>query len=527
MLQATFTLPPGYDAVTYSRISADDTHQGLGTSHQDRTNEANASRILPGVPLVKFQDDEISAFNVTKKRRDAYQDMLRHLRKGRTAAVFSRAPDRLHRNTEELEEFIRIGTRFGINVFTETHGRFDLSTPEGVIAIKRETVNAEGESLVKSHRMKSARKRAAENGTIHGGTRSFGWGAETGETRRKWSKKNSGEYEIAPKLDFDRHNPGEAETIRYWADQILKNNASLHSLEKWSRENGVKTVFGNDFDSGRIKNVLISPRASGHTVLNGEIVSHGALEPIISEADRTMLVAKLTSPNRPGWSGGVEAKNLASGIVWCGKCGTSKVTIGSGNSKPGGATYVYYRCDVFKHMSANKDINDEVLLELIDERLAVLDRYTTKHGGDDEAETKRDRLSAELSELEAEHMETERLAEAGDITPGLAAKFSKRYTTRKSEIEAELSALTTMGGIRFEGIDSAHSMSLDQQRVLLRTLFQRVTFLPSKNGGRMRKVDQLELERTRVERIERLAREGGEDELLRLRVDVDTSKNVL
>ena len=115
-------------AGVYVRISQDRGGAGLGVERQEQDCRALAEQLGWAVVEV-YCDNDLSAFS--GRRRPDYERMITDIEDGKISAVISWHPDRLHRRAAELERYIGVCERHGIENQTVTAGMWDLSTPSG------------------------------------------------------------------------------------------------------------------------------------------------------------------------------------------------------------------------------------------------------------------------------------------------------------------------------------------------------------------------------------------------------------
>ena len=124
---STYTLL-SMQAVIYARISRDREGAGVGVERQAEDCRDLADR-LGWTVVGTFTDNDVSAYS--GKLRPGYRAMLDALEAGKAGAVLAWHTDRLHRSPVELEEFIDLCDRRGIDVRTVRAGTVDLSTASG------------------------------------------------------------------------------------------------------------------------------------------------------------------------------------------------------------------------------------------------------------------------------------------------------------------------------------------------------------------------------------------------------------
>ena len=353
-------------AVIYLRISQDRAGAHLGVDRQREDCEALAER--NGWTVVEtYIDNDISAYS--GKKRPDYRQMLADLDDGTATVVIAWHTDRLHRSPTELEEYIDLSERRGVNTHTCQAGPIDLSTPSGRMTARILGAVARHESEHKGERVARARQQKALRGEWMGGIRPFGWGLPTGEKRKKVDRKTGEEVEVA-ELDMLKAVPEEAESLRFWTDQIL-SGGSIRSLVKWCADKDVLTTRGNAVTHTDMRDMLLRPRNAGIAVYRGAEVGRGKWEAIVDEAKYRAVVAILTDPARTT-NQGAEPKWVGSLLHKCGRAGCNE---GMTVTQSGGRQYPSYRCPTGHGGGRRAEIVDQFVEDTIVERLSRPDAH--------------------------------------------------------------------------------------------------------------------------------------------------------
>jgi len=348
-------------AVIYCRISQDRTGAGLGVDRQREDCEALAER--NGWDVVEtYVDNDLSAY--TGKRRPDYRRMLADLDEGTATVVVTWHSDRLHRSPTELEEYIDLSERRGVNTHTVMAGPIDLSTPSGRMTARILGAVARHESEHKGERVARARRQKALAGEWTGGIRPFGWGVPTGETRKKVDRK-TGEETEADVLDMSKAVPEEAAAVLHWTDTML-SGGSVRSLVKWCADKGILTTRGNPVTHQDMRDMLIRPRNAGIAVYRGKEVGRGKWEPIVPEDKFRAVVAILSDPSRKT-NVGAQPKWVGSLLYLCGRDGCGH---GLTVTQSGGRQYPSYKCATGHGGGRRAEIVDQYVEDVIVERLS-------------------------------------------------------------------------------------------------------------------------------------------------------------
>ena len=297
-----------------------------------------------------YSDNDLSAFS--GRRRPDYERMLADIKAGTINAVIAWHPDRLHRRAAELERYINVCDKHGVENQTVTAGHWDLSTATGKMVARQIGNVAVYESEHKSERLCAARVHHAKLGRHHGGIRCYGY-----------------------EKDGVTVVPDEAAEIAN-ACKAIAGGASLRSIVRDMNIREVPTATGKvgGWTSQQLRQTLISPRIAGYSTHKGVIVGSAAWPAIVDDATWRTVEAILGNPARrtnDGVTGAV--KWLGSGAYICGGCGERALRVGVS----GGSKLYNYRCanrdrehsDV-RHVTRRAEPLDAYVEALIVERLA-------------------------------------------------------------------------------------------------------------------------------------------------------------
>ena len=161
----------------------------------------------------EYCDNNISA---TKGRRKDYERLCADIADGVVKRVAVWEMDRLHRQPGELEDFMKLVAKHGVEL-ANVAGHVDLSTPEGQLQARTRGNVAALEVAIKSRRQKRANLQRAEAG-------------------KPWMQRTFG-------YDGNRIVPEEAAAIRKAAHAVL-NGATLYSIaQEWNRKH-LRTLKG-------------------------------------------------------------------------------------------------------------------------------------------------------------------------------------------------------------------------------------------------------------------------------------------
>jgi site-specific DNA recombinase len=353
----------------YTRISSDPEDQKLGVQRQ----EADCRKLCQdrGWTVVDvFCDNDHSAFN-RRKPRPRYQTLLDAVRAGKIDTIVCWHPDRLHRQTRELNPFIDLVNEYGVQIATVTAGTYDLSTPTGRMNARIVGATGEYESEHKAERIKRKLEQNAIDGKHHGGGRPYGW---------RCDDHVKGHRHCLLKIV-----PEEAEVVRK-SIAMLISGESLRAISRALNAEGHTTATGKPWTANHVRDMINRPinaglRARGRArrrkdgsrdEIPFEILGPGAeLGPLVSEVDFYQAHAILSNPARRTRPGHPKI-HLLSGIAGCGLCKTGKMIVSGGttSTRKGDRVYQYepkpvYRCRDCGKISRNQAHVDGLVTQKI------------------------------------------------------------------------------------------------------------------------------------------------------------------
>lgn len=482
--------------VDYTRISEDKSGAEAGVESQHDENADFAEEI--GLSLARtYTDNDKSAFSGVE--RPEYRRLLADISAGLIRSVTVWHANRLHRNTDEVNAFIRLARKHDVKLYSTTKGEaYNLEKASGRKQLRDDTSAAEYESEHRGERVAIARKRQARNGDYGGGVRPYGWGVDTGRVRSVCVNPKAPAmervYEDRAVLDMIRHNAEEAEEIRYWKSELFSGVSLAHLLRDLA-ERGVLTVSGKDgrnnrrqgktvrhhgWNSQTVRQILTHPRTSGHAVYQGKIVRRNAFLPIIGEDERQALIAMFADPARKT-SPGNTPKWLGSLIYRCGVCndGTTMTVRKDGQGE------FCYRCRVKGHCSwraKRVDLYVENVLISILSRNDIASLLPRAASNVDVTA-----LREEMVELDSRKRKAAQRWTLGTMDDAQLDTANATADQRIAAIRAEIAAATEESplspfAVSEDAERTYREMSLGRRRELLRYMLA-VTLLPIGRGG--------------------------------------------
>ena len=284
-------------AATYTRISSDPTGQALGVERQLEDCEKLAQS-LDWTVTQRFSDNDISAYS--GKPRPGYNAMLAAVEASEIDAIVALHTDRLHRSPIELEHFIQVVEKAGVEIRTVQGGILDLTTSQGKMVARIVGSVARQESEHSSERRVRANQQKASKGVWQTARRPFGY-----------------------TLSGDLLEP-EATAVKLGILDVLGGKSIRQVAREWNQQ-GLTTAYGQKpWDATSVRRILKNPRYAALRVYRGTVVGEGNWKAIVDPDDHRAVVAFLTDPARSG-NVTFERKWQGSGVYACGVCGAPMV----------------------------------------------------------------------------------------------------------------------------------------------------------------------------------------------------------
>ena len=284
----------------YVRISLDRSGEAAGVKRQEADCRKLAEAHDWDVAEV-FSDNDMSA---SKGRpRPGYEQLLAAVREKRINAVLAWHPDRLYRHPKDLEAFVDTIEHAKAAVLTVHGGEIDMTTASGRMVARmlgaagRHEVERTSERVSRWHE-----ERVAQGKPNPGGRRPYGY---------EW---HNGTWRIRKK---------EAAIVRRIAKDLIRGR-SLSSVVRSLNLEGVPTAGGSRWATGTVSKLMVSPTTAGLRVhrRTGMMVV-GDWPPLITPAQRELIIAYFEDPSRPRRGGGpTNRKRLLSGLLVCRRCGS-------------------------------------------------------------------------------------------------------------------------------------------------------------------------------------------------------------
>lgn len=437
-------------AAVYTRISEDQTGERLGVTRQLDDCLALADRLSWEV-VARFDDNDLSAFN--GKSRPGFEALLDAMKTGEFDALICWHTDRLYRSMKDLERLIDIADDRRIQIRTVNGGDLDLSNSAGRMVARILGSVARQESEHKGERQKRANEQKAAAGKWQTANRPFGY-TTTGQLVES-----------------------EATLLRTAVVDVLAGKSLRKVATEWN-DLGVKTTLGTEWNSRKVRALLVSPRYAALKVHRGKVVGPGDWEPLIDTDTHHGLVAFLTDPSRV-CSTGFERKYIGTGVYRCGRCGGPMKAC-----QPAAGRQRAYVCRDYSHVLRQRETLDDYVERVVLGYLKGTDVHTRldRRGDADlpALRAKRAALQARLDDLAA--LFAEGVIDASQLRRG-TSELRCQATKIDSEV-AELARTSPVANLISAGeaiTEHWQALTADLKGKIVDELMV-VTVLPSPRG---------------------------------------------
>lgn len=420
-----------------------------------------------GVPLVWYEDNNLSAFKRRVTRKD-FERMLVDLgTSGLRGGILAVDIDRLTRQNRDLERVIDIyeTTKQKLGFVTLSGQNFDLSIPDGRFSARIMVSVANKASEDMSRRLKREMLRKAREGEVSGGHRPFGW-----EEDRKTAR------------------PQEAEMIASQTKAGIDGD-SVATVTKRFKEAGFVGRTGKPYDRTAVRRILLNPRNAGIRLYQGEPLKDDEGNYIMGEWD-ALIPVETWEALREKWNtnqGAGKAREyristLLSGILRCGACGTRMVAANSASKYP------KYRCAEGAggcgNISIIRNKTDEVIRQLVTE---YLEKAAANLSLAKEPEEKQWEKEPELAGFVSELAKIKVMYNAGEIKPttyailldDLEGKIEKLRGERALHQATRPSLAPSLDALK----DGWGQLSVERQRDVIRSVLRSVLVGPTTKRG--------------------------------------------
>ena len=212
--------------------------------------------------------------------------------------------DRLQRQVIELAEFLKVCDAAGVTRIASAGGEFDPADSDQRTMLYIKAALAKGEIEKMRTRVRRKNLERAENGGRHpGGYRAFG-------------TVGAGKQQVS-----EAQARAERELIAEAARRLLAGDSLRGIALDWTRRE-ILTPTGRAWSNVTLRTMLLSPRLAGQRQHNGQL-HPAAWEAILPREQWEAVRAVLEDPERVTKGRGGVYRHLLSGLVRCGRCGTT------------------------------------------------------------------------------------------------------------------------------------------------------------------------------------------------------------
>ena len=250
-----------------------------------------------------FSDSDVSASRTTYTERPALAEMLRRAEDGECDVVVFYRLDRMARNPADHYAILASLQTSGVRVDSVTLPHDD--SPEGEFVWDLSAALNKLESRRLGQRLRSMHRRLASQGAYGGNLPPFGW-------VRVRDEDGSQRIVLEPEEARWRRQAHEW----YWRGWSLARIAdALNAAE-------VPTRRGARWSAGSVRKMLSAPVQTGIRMVDGEPVSTGRIEPLLTEKEYAQTLA-VTASRRAAHYHPRRAPRFAlrGDLVVCGSCG--------------------------------------------------------------------------------------------------------------------------------------------------------------------------------------------------------------
>jgi DNA invertase Pin-like site-specific DNA recombinase len=472
----------------YVRISKDRSGRAEGVAVQERYGRAYAAVVWPGLPVVVYSDNDLSAAE-DDVWRPGYEKLREDLAAGAVSQVWAIEQYRLQRREIGWFELAAELVAAGID---EVHTRRD-----GIVRVGDEIAGIKAVlAAAEVRRMKKRVHDRLDDNAARGlapGSVLFGY-------RHVPAEGGGSTYAVVP---------AEADAIREAAVLVLAG-WSLTSVAAAMRARGLAGVRGAALQPRSVRNWLTRPTVAGWRVHRGVITGRGAWEPILDEDTWQACRARLSGPRTVTRSGGgaypVGAEHtgspgrrylLSGGLIRCGVCDApmaGSIKQLKGGARRGGRDVPYYVCHPAQGGRSCTGVSLEpVEAHVTGELFARLDKPEFLDAiAEDAHAARRDEITTALSAVDGRRASLAAAWGEGGLSSAEWQAARGALADREAALRAELADKRPPPAR--DGIAAARAawpkMTLGEQREFLRMFIAAVTVSRATQvGGRSPSVD--------------------------------------
>lgn len=340
------------------------------------------------------------------------------MKRGEINALICWHTDRLYRSMKDLERLIDIADTAQVAIRTVNGGDLDLSNSSGRMMARILGSVSRAESEHKGERQRRANIQRAEAGTWRTVNRPFGY-TTTGEP-------------LEPEATAFRaavHDVLAGKSLRKVSMEWNAAGLKTTLAGKQRTEKGLTKINSGQWNSQRVRRLLMNPRYAGLMVHRDKEIGAGDWTPLIDVDTHRGLVAYLSEPTRRKCTS-FERKYMGAGVYVCGRCGGPMKS-----AMPGGRKSSAYVCRDHAHVLRGGQVLDDFVSEIVVRRLSQPDAHLLLDSTEidvDGLQTERAGLQARLDEL------ADAFAE-GDINASQLRTGTAKLRSKLAVIDSQLS----------------------------------------------------------------------------------------
>lgn len=384
----------------------------LGEGVERQYDHCWAKALMDDLDVIGIVVDNDLSAKVKGVVRPGYERMVAALREGQGDIILALTQDRLIRQPRDLENLIDIAEQRPLAIHGTIEAASDLRTAAGRHAARQLAGQAafEGDRRVERQKIRNAYDAKLGNTPT---TPLFGYSI--------YKKKGKWACAIDP----------EESAIVIEIYQAVAAGMVFSAIAEDLNNRGIPTnVEGRPWDHNKIRNMMGNRRYLGERWLNGEFVTKGNWEPILTQELFDAAVAeKSTRSTSASFRGHktIARKYVGTGLFLCGECDSSvRAGYKSTKTTQGNVLYPAYLCREAdsRHISRRTEEADRWVLAQVADRLrqqGVLDALLATE--DHAAEL------AELREAEAEIERKATRAKMAFANEDIEAPFYRELTT--------------------------------------------------------------------------------------------------
>lgn len=426
---------PSQFVLAYERASSDPKERKLSVERQARINDVIAEREFPGVPVIHFCDNDLSA-SKPHVFRPAYANLLASLRAGGAIGIVAVEQSRLTRQPSEWEEFMLVATRSGIEVVYTEKGERPIA--EGNRTYGRIVAILDADEAERT-RLRALRyhRDAAQQGKAVG--RAFGYKAERDD-----------QGNAVRVIDGTQ-----AALVRRMVKMVL-DGYGVTAIAKQLTEERVPAPRGARWYPKTVRTIVTTPSIAALRIYDGQEHA-GQWEPIIDrltwERVRHALTVedyvarhpdgRVVTFRRQRRPDTIREHLLSGGLLVCGRCGCPlRPSVNKQKGRTYGCAWRANAPEACQRMSTLAAPLEALVMSTIDELLRrpdFLDLFASVQGTKDD----RGQLVVDLGDLTAREAHLTERFTSGRLSSAAYDAGMDGINDQRAVLTARLDALDT------------------------------------------------------------------------------------